>query len=387
MRDIQQPLVPAAAPTPGRGQHADRVLRLLRESGPMTRGELGARCGLSRTTLYEVTGRLVDSGLVIATVADTGRRRPGRPAEKLAVNPAVGRLLGIDFGRRHVRLAAITAAGDEISTVGGTHSPAAPWSERIAVARRLAAGLTGSVPRLGPLGDVGVAVADPATVSLAADGDRALADMLGRSLGARVRLGNGPRLAALAETVWGAAKGLTDVLYLELSDQVGGGLVTGGALHRGAHGRSGGFGHILAEVAGAPCSCGGRGCLQTVASTTAVLDAYRAAPDLPQLAAALSAGEKAAHAVVRRAAIHTGRVLAGLVKALGPSMVVVGGELVTLGPPLMKPLENEVRANAVTYRSPPETPVRRAELGDFAAAVGAASLLRSPSDAASIPSA
>ncbi len=353
----------------------------------MTRGELGARCGLSRTTLYEVTGRLVDSGLVIATVPDTGRRRPGRPAEKLAVNPAVGRLLGIDFGRRHVRLAAITAAGDEISTVGGTHSPAAPWSERIAVARRLAAGLTGSVPRLGPLGDVGVAVADPAAVSLAADGDRALADMLGRGLGARVRLGNGPRLAALAETVWGAAKGLTDVLYLELSDQVGGGLVTGGALHRGAHGRSGAFGHILAEVAGAPCSCGGRGCLQTVASTTAVLDAYQAAADLPQLAAALSAGEEAAHAVVRRAAVHTGRVLAGLAKALGPSMVVVGGELVTLGPPLMKPLENEVRANAVTYRSPPDTPVRRAELGDFAAAVGAASLLRSPSDAASIPSA
>ncbi|MEW2047609.1 hypothetical protein [Streptomyces sp. NPDC005476] len=95
----------------------------------MTRGELGARCGLSRTTLYEVTGRLVDSGLVIATVPDTGRRRrPGHPAEKLALHPAVGRLPGIDFGRRHVRLAAITAPGDEISTVGGTHSPAAPWS-------------------------------------------------------------------------------------------------------------------------------------------------------------------------------------------------------------------------------------------------------------------
>ncbi|MET8450409.1 ROK family protein [Streptomyces sp. NPDC005209] len=353
----------------------------------MTRGELGARCGLSRTTLYKVAGRLVDSGLVIATVPDTEPRRPGRPAEKLALNPAAGRLLGIDFGRHHVRLAAITVAGNEISTVGGTHSPAAPWSERIAIARRLAAGLTGAVSRLGPLGDVGVSVADPATASFASDDERALADMLGRGLGARVRLGNGPPLAALAETVWGAAKGLTDVLYLELSDRVGGGLVTGGVLHRGTHGRSGGFGHILAEPAGAPCSCGGRGCLQTVASTTAVLDAFRSAADLPRLAAALSAGEVAAHAVVRRAAIHTGRVLAGLAKALGPSMVVVGGELVTLGLPLMKPLENEVRANSVTYRSPPLMPVRRAELGDFATAVGAASLLQSPSDAASIPSA
>ncbi|MFI6495382.1 ROK family protein [Streptomyces sp. NPDC050564] len=284
---------------------------------------------------------------MIATVPDTEPRRPGRPAEKLALNPAAGRLLGIDFGRRHVRVAAITAAGNEISTVGGTHSPAAPWSERIAVARRLAAGLTGAVPRLGPLGDVGVSVADPAAAaSFAADDERALADMLGRGLGARVRLANGPRLAALAETVRGAAKGLADVQYLELSDRVGGGLVTGGVLHRSARGRSGGFGHILAEPGGAPCSCGGRGCLQTVASTTAVLGAFRAAADLPQLAAPLSAGEEAAHAVVRRAAIHAGRVLAGLAKALGTTMVVVGGELVTLGPPLMKPLENEVRANA-----------------------------------------
>ncbi|MEU1466134.1 hypothetical protein ABZ467_37030 [Streptomyces sp. NPDC005727] len=88
----------------------------------MTRGELGARCGLSRTTLYEVAGRLVDSGLVIATVPDTGPRRPGRPAEKLALNPAAGPLLGIDFGRCHVRLAAITAAGDEISTVLAGHT-------------------------------------------------------------------------------------------------------------------------------------------------------------------------------------------------------------------------------------------------------------------------
>ncbi|MFF0042373.1 ROK family protein [Streptomyces mirabilis] len=353
----------------------------------MTRGELGARCGLSRTTLYKVAGRLVDSGLVIATVSDAEPRRPGRPAEKLALNPAAGRHLGIDFGRCHVRLAAITVAGDEISTVGGTHSPAAPWSERIAVARLLAARLAGAVPRLGLLGDVGVSVAVPATVPFAGQDERALADMLGRGLGARVRLGDGPRLAALAETVWGAAKGLTDVLYLELSERVGGGLVTGGVLHRSAHGRSGAFGHILAEPAGAPCSCGGRGCLQTVASTTAVLEAFRVAADLPQLAAALSAGEEAAHAVVRRAAIHAGRVLAGLAKALGPSMVVVGGELVTLGPPLMKPLENEVRANVVTYRSSPQMPVRRAELGDFAAAVGAASLLRSPSDAASTQSA
>ncbi|MFI5681390.1 ROK family protein [Streptomyces cellulosae] len=324
---------------------------------------------------------------MIATVPDTEPRRRGRPAEKLALNPLAGRALGIDFGRRHVRLAAITGAHNEISTAGETHSAAARWPERIAIARRLAAGLTGAAPRLDVLGGVGVAVTDPTTDPFVPDDGRTLADMIGRGLGTRVRLGDAPRLATLAETVWGAAKGVADVLYLELSDRVSGGLMAGGVLHRGAQGRSGGFGHVLAEPAGAPCSCGGRGCLQTVASTRAVLGAYRAAADLPQLAAALSAGEEAAHAVVRRAAIHADAVVAGLAKALGPSVIVVGGELTTLGAALMKPLENEVRANVGPHGSRPRTAVRRAELGGFAAAVGAASLLRPPHDTPSPQSA
>ncbi|MDQ0808400.1 hypothetical protein QFZ63_000114 [Streptomyces sp. B3I7] len=68
---------------------------MLRKSGPATRGEVDRR-GLSPTTLYKVVGRTVDSGLVIATVPDTEPRRPARPAAKLALNPAAGRLLGID---------------------------------------------------------------------------------------------------------------------------------------------------------------------------------------------------------------------------------------------------------------------------------------------------
>ncbi|MFG2793768.1 ROK family protein [Streptomyces sp. NPDC048419] len=363
------------------GQHADRVLQLLRESGPMTRSELGARCGLSRTTLYKVAGRLVDRGLVTATVPDTERRGRGRPAEKLAFNPAAGRLLGVDFSRRHVRLAALTAARKEIHTVGEMHPAATPWPERIAIARRLAANLAAT--GFNALGGVGVSVTDQTTESSGTLDERAVADMLGRTFGTRVRIGNAPRLAALAETAWGAAKGLTDVLYMELSHRVSGGLVAGGVLHRGTQGRSGGFGHILAEPGGAPCSCGSRGCLQTVASTKAVLDAYPAAADLAQLAAALRVGEQGAHAVVHRAAIHTGRVLAGLAKALGPSMIVVGGELVALGPSLMNPLEDEVRENVVTYGPRAPIPVRQAVLGDFAAAVGAASLLRLSSDATS----
>ncbi|MER8153548.1 ROK family protein [Streptomyces sp. NPDC094472] len=81
----------------------------------------------------------------------------------------------------------------------------------------------------------------------------------------------------MAETVWGAAAGERNVLYLRLSHGIGGGLVVAGTLHRGAHGVSGMFGHITVDPDGAPCECGGTGCLETVASVGAVLDAYRTA--------------------------------------------------------------------------------------------------------------
>ncbi|MGA5899212.1 ROK family protein [Streptomyces venetus] len=386
-----------------RGQYGDQILGLLRQFGPLTRSELGELSGLSRTTLYEVVSRLVDSGQVIAAVPDSIPRRRGRPAEKLVLNPDVGRVLGIDFGRRAVRVVAVARDYDDlrrdhlerhdlerhglghdaISTASEGHSPTAGWPDRIAIARRLAGTLTGGRLRLDALNGVGVAVTGPATDSPAAVDQRVMAVMMGRSFGTRVRFDNAARLAALAETVWGAAQGQRDVLYLGLSDPVGGALVSGGVLHRGAHGRSGEFGHITAEPGGAQCPCGGQGCLQTVASTTAVLNAYRPGADLPDLVAALGSGDPAAHAVLRRAGTHAGRVLAGLVNALEPGMVVVGGELVTAGPTLIESVRCELLANVVRCGSRPSLLVRPAELGDHAAALGAASLLRQPGRAPS----
>jgi predicted NBD/HSP70 family sugar kinase len=354
------------------------VVRLLREFGPLTRGELGELCGLSRTTLYEVVSGLVDGGLVLASVPDSGPRGRGRPAEKLALNPEAGCAVGIDFGRRAVRVVTMTVADDDIGRAHMPHPDDAPWPERIALAHRLAGSLTGGGLRHGLLSGVGVSVPDPAPGPATPAEQRTVAVMTGRAFGTRARLDTASRLAALAESVWGAAEGQRDVLYLELSEEVGGGLVSGGALHRGAHGRSGRFGHITVEAEGLPCGCGGRGCLQTVASTGAVLRACPDMADVTRLVAAARSGEPAARAAVARAGSLAGRVLAGLVHAVEPGVVVVGGELPTVGTVLLEPLEREMRAHA-TLRGPGSSPpVRPAALGEFAAALGALSLLRRP---------
>jgi predicted ArsR family transcriptional regulator len=110
-------------PSLSRSGHEALVLRLLRAHGPMTRGQLSALSGLSRTTLYDVVGALTDDGTVVASVPEVARRGRGRPAELLALNPEAGKLLGIEFARRAVRVAAMDAAHEIIGRAEEPHGP------------------------------------------------------------------------------------------------------------------------------------------------------------------------------------------------------------------------------------------------------------------------
>ncbi|MFI0821064.1 ROK family protein [Streptomyces sp. NPDC021098] len=358
-----------------RRKHESLILGLLRKHGPLTRGELGDLCGLSRTTLYDVVGALMDSGTVIASVYKTARRGRGRPAEKLSLNLRAADLLGIDLARQSVRVATMTTLHGSIRSASERHGPDASWEERIDVARRLTGTLTGGAPRPGALQGIGVGVTGPVGApeddSPGALHPDAVTALVRERFGMSAWLDSNTRLATLAERTWGAAVDEQDVLYLSLSHSVGGGLVVGGRLHRGAHGLSGQFGHISVDPGGEPCSCGRVGCLETVASVGAVLDAHGSATDLPQLVAALEAGDRAAYAALARAGTHTGRVLADLCNAFGPGVIVLGGELSATGPALMEPLRRELDANVTCRGSRTPLDVRPAKLGDAGAALGA----------------
>ncbi|MGV9851398.1 ROK family protein [Streptomyces sp. NPDC003442] len=369
--------------------HRTLVLRLLREHGPLTRGELGTRCGLSRTVLHDAVGALMDNGTVLASIPEAARRKRGRPAEVLTLNPGTGLLLGIEFARRAVRVATMDASRQIVGAVGEAHGPDTPWQSRVDIAWRLADTLTGGALRSGAPNGIGVGVVGPVGSPdhgpPRASPHHTVSELVRERFGARVLIDNNTRLAALAETIWGAAAGEQDVLYLRLSHGVGGGLVVAGALHRGAHGHSGEFGHITVEPDGAPCECGGTGCLETVASIGAVLDAYRAAggtaADVPELVAALRSGDRRAHAVLERAGAHIGRMLDAVSHAVRPGVIVVGGELVDAGPALLRSIERTLHTRVT--RGPYGRPtVRPAGLGDSAAALGAISHMvpRPPGD-------
>ncbi|WP_434091071.1 ROK family protein [Streptomyces flaveus] len=359
--------------------HEELVLDLLRKHGRLSRGELGTHSRLSRTTLYDIVGGLLASGAVVASASapDAAPRKRGRPVETLTLNPEAGQAIGIDFARRGVHVAAANVAHEIVGSASEPHAADLTWAERTDIAQRLVRSLTGGALQFGALSAIGVGVVGPLTdpggeAAYSRDID-GLPELLHKRFGVPVLLDNNTRLAALAESVWGAAAGDEDVVYLRLSHGVGGGLVVGGSLHRGAYGLSGEFGHITVDTAGAPCECGGVGCLETVASVGAVLDSYRAAggraDDIAALLAALDSGDPAARDVLRAAGSQVGTVLAAVCNAVGPGVIVIGGELAAAGAALTGPVEEALNAHILPL-SRHRLDLRQATLGEVGGALG-----------------
>ncbi|MBT2410937.1 ROK family protein [Streptomyces sp. ISL-12] len=378
--------------------HEELVLRLLRTHGPLSRAELGKLSGLSRTTLYDIVVALMDGGAVVATAPAPAERRRGRPVETLSLHPEAGQVIGVDFARRAVHVAAVNVAHEVIGSASEAHSADLGWEARADLAERLVARLAGGSLRLGVLSGVGVGVVGPVDDLSETSADDLSATpvddpsaspgkakrpsaptradlpvLLRKRFGVPVLVDNNTRLAALAEATWGAAAGVRDVLYLRLSHGVGGGLVTGGTLHRGARGLSGEFGHITAEPDGRRCSCGKDGCLETVASIGAVLEAHGGVPDLPAFLSALP-DDPAAVRVLETVGARVGTVLAAVCNAVGPDVTVLGGELAEAGPVLFRSVERALLAHLMPI-SRPRADLRAAALGEAGGALGAIALV------------
>ncbi len=195
---------------------------------------------------------------------------------------------------------------------------------------------------------------------------------------------NEANLAALAELWEGTARGLRDVLYVSGEIGVGAGIVVGGELFRGAQGFGGEFGHMTMDPGGAPCACGSRGCLETVAGLEALLSiagldpggaATTAGSGAPvsELAARARAGDEAALTALRECGRWLGIAIASAANLLNFQAVVLGGFFAQLATWLASPIARELDARvlASSWSVPRLLP---STLGPEAAVRGAAAL-------------
>jgi glucokinase len=203
--------------------------------------------------------------------------------------------------------------------------------------------------------------------------------------GVPVRLGGDGLCMALGEFHHGAGRGAQSMLGMVVSTGVGGGLVLDGAPYDGLTGNAGHVGHVVVDVDGEPCACGGRGCVESIASGPRMVRwAHEhgwnapAAASAKELAAAAAAGDEVAMAAFRRGAAAVAAMIASVGAVCDIDLVVIGGGVAKAGALLFDPIRERLPAYARLsfLRGLRVVP---AELGGEAGLVGAAALVASGS--------
>ena len=187
---------------------------------------------------------------------------------------------------------------------------------------------------------------------------------------------------AIAEHWRGAARGHQNVLGMVVSTGVGGGLILNGTVHSGGTGNAGQIGHLSVDARGAACTCGGRGCLEAIASGTSITGWARnhgliGVIDAADVAMAARQGNPVALEGFRRAGEALGQAIAGVVTLLDLDLVTVGGGVAGAGSLLFEPLTDSYgRFATLSYAAPPR--VVPAHLGTEAGLIGAAAVIFEP---------
>ncbi len=368
------------------------IVTELHRSGPLSRSELVARTGLTRSAIRSLIGELAASGFVSETTSVLDGT-PGRPSALVRPEPYGAVTLALDVAVESLDAAIVGLGGEVLDTARiDLRADRSSLDDVVDALAGLAAPLLDRAGRERQIVGVGVAVVG---LVRRRDGMVAMAPNLGwhdAPLGARlsdilgpevpVTVANEADLAALAESRRGVGRGVDDSIVVWGSVGVGGGLIVGGRPLTGIEGYSGEIGHLPVDPDGDPCSCGSTGCWETKVGTRAIQRrAGRPVDDSLGAFDALVRDAEAGIPEVIDALAETGRWLgiglAGLINVFNPGLIVLGGRLAEIEPHVRPALEAELdrRAIAPSRRAVSIVP---ADLGWTAQLLGAAELAFDP---------
>ncbi len=303
----------------------------------MTRQRLVTETGLSRATVSVALGALAAEGRIRETAHDASGAR-GRPSMLVSIDASRAELIGIEIGRAHIAVALADGADTVIARADRDIAASTDVRTRVEAAVALLAdiaaergldlttvrGVAAGTPGPKFTGE-GHRSQDLALARFTRDRADVAAYLVGH-FGVPVRVENNTRYTTLGET---ATAGARNVAYLRIDEGVGGGVVVDGSLVSGSWGTAGELGHVCVDPNGPRCACGGRGCVELVASLPALLAATHSA-DLATLTDRLRAGDPDATVALARAADAAAQALAGVLAVLDVSTVVVGGRVAQL---------------------------------------------------------
>jgi predicted NBD/HSP70 family sugar kinase len=375
-----------------RRSNLSAIVGELHADGPLSRSELVARTGLTRSAIRGLIGELVVAGLVVEERA-TPLGMPGRPSPLVHLKPDGAVVLGLEIAVDSVAVA-VVGLGGVVFEIARVDRPRGESSvdETAADLARLVARVLAGRPEADRLIGIGVAVVG---VVRRTDGFVSMAPNVGwidvplgqrlahaLDLPAPLSLANDADLGALAELRRGAARGADNVLFIGGGVGVGGGLIVDGKPLTGMAGYGGEVGHMPVNFNGSPCRCGSIGCWETEIGQDALLmkAGHPREGGLAGVELVLRKAEQGSLAELA-ALEHVGRWLgfglAGLINVLNPGLIVLGGHFGRIHPFVTKTLAEELdrrtlRASRALVRIVPAT------LGVDAPLLGGAELAFEP---------
>ena len=333
------------------------IVRELHAHGALSRSELVARTGLTRSAIRSLVGELVHAGLAAEGPA-TRLGTPGRPSPVVRLVAGSAVVVALDIAVDSLAAAIVGLGGRTLARVRIERSREHSSVDEIAAdLTGLARTVLGRRPAAEPVVGIGVAVVgvvrrSDGVVSMAPNlgwRDIPLGDRLARALDLSVPISvaNEADLGTLAELRRGVAVGADDLIYISGEVGVGGGVIVGGRPLTGVAGYAGEVGHMPVNPQGAPCRCGSVGCWETEVGEDALLGRAglmpgggRAAVDAVLREAA--AGSATAQAALDHVGTWLGLGLASLANLLNPQLIVLGGRFGRMYPFVSRALHAEL---------------------------------------------
>lgn len=302
--------------------------------------------------------------------------------------------VGIDLGGTAVKYAIVEAGGEEIFSgklPARAEEGAAAVKEQLVRAARACC----EHARLHGVALLGVGVGTPGVVTpegVVVGGAENIpgweqvdiAQLLSEATGLRTRVENDANLMALAETMFGAGRGASDVVFLTIGTGIGGGVLIGGRLFGGYRNRGTELGHITLKHDGEPCACGSVGCFEHYASTSALVRRYKErcerekqevkARDGEALVALYHAGDRMAVESMEEHWDFVACGVASLINIFAPQKIVIGGGISEAGAFYFDAVRERVARRAIDVCAE-GVEILPAELGNAAGRLGAAGLL------------
>lgn len=369
------------------------VLKLIFSNEMISRAEIARQSQLTRTTVSDIVSDLLEQGLV--SEVGLGESQGGKNPILLGLVEDSRWVIGLDLGQNEFRAAVVNLRGKIRDVV------TAPVNDRdgveaLTLVYQMVGKLIGGTNN--PLSGIGVGA--PGLIN-PSEGlvvnavnlnwkNIPLASLLQERFHLPVSIMNDCQAAALGEQTYGKEfQKDENLVMLNIHHGIGAGIILNGSIYQGDGGFAGEIGHIVVNREGGElCRCGNKGCLETVASTRAIIRQAREAvhldphsllphnPDeitLESIEEAFKTGDPLAYNLVMDTARYIGLAVSTVVGVLNIHRIVLGGNMTRFGEPWLERIRAEMK-NYSLERPLANTRVEIGKLGENATALGAAAV-------------